>query len=325
MRYEFSPDEILSEHRYDRPLTVDGVRCHGGFVDGRYVSPRTLVRSDAIAAWQSRLPAGELAAVLDPITACIPPHFPNAAQTRLLVREGVTVPLVRILSLIAIVEGFGGEVLRTLPLPPLRERVVDPIDGTALAHLAALFEAHARDETGHRRMWELARDIALDRPEVPKDLAQGVAPSGAAGLLPEIPADVEALLLRMLGVLTIEVFAMEAFRWAKAVLGDAALFPRHAEAEALIAYIQEDETPHVGYLATALAELRCRTFVGRDGRPVPGRGVIDRTRDMIVAFQTGPRHRANVEFRTQVIQRYSAEHPRREALLTEFRALATAA
>src|SRR2546427_187159 len=88
MRYEFSFDEILSEHAYDRPLTVDGVRCHGGFVDGRYVSPRTLVRSEAIAAWQSRLPAGEVAAVLDPITACIPPFFPNDAQTRLLVREG---------------------------------------------------------------------------------------------------------------------------------------------------------------------------------------------------------------------------------------------
>src|SRR5207249_6824091 len=51
-------------------------------------------------------------------SARIPPHFPNDAQTRLLVREGVTMPLVRILSLIAIVEGFGGEVLRTLPIPP---------------------------------------------------------------------------------------------------------------------------------------------------------------------------------------------------------------
>jgi hypothetical protein len=325
MRHEFSFDEILSEHRYDQPLIVDGVRCHGGFVDGRYVSPRTLVRADAIAGWQSRLPAGELAAVLDPITARIPPHFPNDAQTRLLVREGVTMPLVRILSLIAIVEGFGGDVLRTLLLPPLRERVVEPLDGTALAHLGALFEAHARDEAGHRHMWELARDIALDRPEIPADLAGGVPPSGGARILPEIPADLEALVVRMLGVLTIEVFAMEAFRWAKAVLGDPDLFPRHAEAKALVGYIQEDETPHVGYLATALAELRCRTLVGSDGGTVAGRGVVDRARDLIVAFQTGPRHRANVEFRTQVVERYSADHPRCEAMLTEFRAMATAA
>jgi hypothetical protein len=322
MRYDFSFDELLSEHPYDRPLIIDGVRCHGGFVAERYVSPRTLVRSDAIAAWQSRLPAGEIASILDPITACIPPHFPTASQTRLLVREGVTMPLVRILSLIAIVEGFGGDVLRTVPVPPLRERVREPIDGTALAHLAALFEAHARDEAGHRLMWELARDIALDRPEVPADLAGTRPASGNPRLLTEIPADLEALLLRMLGVLTIEVFAMEAFRWAKAVLGDASLFARHAEAASLVGYIQQDETPHVGYLATVLAELRCRTLVGSDGKSVPGRDVVDRARDMIVAFQTGPAHRANVEFRTKVIERYTAGHPRRDAVLEEFRSMA---
>ena len=44
MRRDFSADELLSEHAYDAPLIVDGVRCHGGFVGGRYVSPRTLVR-----------------------------------------------------------------------------------------------------------------------------------------------------------------------------------------------------------------------------------------------------------------------------------------
>ena len=91
MRHEFSFDELLSEHAYERALIVGGVRCHGGFVDERYVSPRTLVRPAAIASWQSRLPTGELAAVLDPINASIPPHFPNDAQTRLLVREGDTV------------------------------------------------------------------------------------------------------------------------------------------------------------------------------------------------------------------------------------------
>jgi hypothetical protein len=325
MRYDFSREDILSEHPYDAPLVADGVRCHGGFVGGRYVSPRTLVRQEAIAAWQSRLPAGELAAILDPITARTPPHFPNEAQTRLLVREGVTMPLVRILSLIAIVEGFGGEVLGTLPVPPLGARVAEPVEGTALAHLGSLFEAHACDEAGHRLMWELARDIALDRPEIPKDIAQGAPPpSGGMRLMPEIPSDVEGLLLRMLGVLTIEVFAMEAFAWAKAVLGDATLFRRHAEATALVGCIQQDETPHVQYLATALAELRCRTLRGADGGTVAGRSVVDRARDMIVGFQSGPRHDANVQFRTQVIERYAADHPRHDAVLAEFRALGTA-
>lgn len=317
----YTRDDILAEHAYERPLALDGVPCHGGFVGGRYVSPRTLWRAPAIEAWQERLPAGELAAVLDPITARIPPHFPNVEQTKLLVRHGVTVPLVRILSIIAIVEGFGGEVLGGVALPPLRERVLDPIDGTALAHLGPLFEAHARDETGHRRMWELARDIALDRPAIPKDLTPNMAPGAAPRLLPEVPADMEALLLRMIGVLVVEVFAVEAFRWAREVLGDRALFRRHDEARTLIGYIQQDETPHVGYLATALAELRCRRLAGESGAAVPGRDVIDRARDMIAGFQSGPRHRANVEFRLQVIERCAADHPRRDALLAELRAL----
>jgi len=323
MRYEFSPDEILSEHAYDEPLVVDGVPCHGGFVGGRYCSPRTLVRSAAITAWQSRLPADELAAILAPIEARVPPHFPNDAQTLLLVREGVTMPLVRILSLIAIIEGFGGEVLRTVPIPPLRERVVEPIDGTALAHLGALFEAHARDEAGHKHMWELARDVALDHPEIPRDLASAPPASSATRLLPEIAADLEALVVRMLGVLVVEVFAMEAFRWAKAVLGDPELFSRHTDVTALVGYIQQDEAPHVSYLATALAELRCRTLRAEDGATVSGGPVIDRARDAIVAFQSGPRHRANVAVRTEVVERYGAEHARPDALLANFRALAT--
>src|SRR5437867_782599 len=201
MRYEYSHDEILADHAYERPLVLDGVPCHGGFVEGRYVSPRTLWRAPAIEAWQARLPAGELDAVLGPIGASVPAHFPSAAQTRLLVRHGVTVPLVRLLSLIAIVEGFGGDMLRLVALPPLGERVI-------------------------------------------------------------------------------EVFAVAAFRWAKEVLGDPALFRRHEEAQTLVGYIQQDEAPHVGYLATALAELRCRSLAGASGT-VPGLEIVDRARDMI--------------------------------------------
>ncbi len=314
----FAREQLLAEHPYDAPLVVDGVPCHGGFIDGLYVSPRTLWRVPALEAWQRALPAGAVDAVLAPISCRIPPHFPTIEQTKLLVRNGVTLPLVRILSLIAIIEGYGGEVLRTVPVPPFSERVIDPIDGTALAHLSTLFEAHARDEAGHRVMWELARDIALNHPEIPKDLAPNFPPPSGVRLLPDVPADMEAVILRMMGVLIVEVFAVEAFNWAKAVLGDAALFSRHAEAATLIAYVQQDEAPHVGYLATVLAELRERTLIGDDGTLVSGREVIDGARDMIVGFQTGPRHQANCSFRMQVIERSLAGHPRRNAILAQF-------
>jgi hypothetical protein len=47
---EYSRDQLLADHAYQQPLLIDGVRCHGGFIDGRYVSPRTLWRAPAIAA-----------------------------------------------------------------------------------------------------------------------------------------------------------------------------------------------------------------------------------------------------------------------------------
>ena len=128
----------------------------------------------------------------------------------------------------------------------------------------------------------------------------------------------EALILRMMGVLVVEVFAVEAFRWAREVLGDRTLFPRHDESRTLIEYIQQDETPHVGYLATALAELRCRRLAGVTGEPAPGKAVIDRARDAIVAAQAGPRHRANVQFRMNVIERCVEGHPRRAELMGDF-------
>ena len=67
--------------------------------------------------------------------------------------------------------------IRDLKVPDLRAIVVEPIEGTALAHLGeGLFEAHARDESGwkdeggHKQMWEAARDLALDKPKIPGDV-----------------------------------------------------------------------------------------------------------------------------------------------------------
>ena len=37
---QFTFDELLAEDPYEEPLIASGVRCHGGYVDGNYVSPR---------------------------------------------------------------------------------------------------------------------------------------------------------------------------------------------------------------------------------------------------------------------------------------------
>src|SRR5215510_11869964 len=105
-RLVYSQEELLSSVAYDEPLVANGVRCHGGFVGGRYHSPRSAGRTPAIAAWQAQLQARGRP-LIDIPAALVPPHYPSAAQAVLLLREGVREPLVRTLTTIAIIEGFG--------------------------------------------------------------------------------------------------------------------------------------------------------------------------------------------------------------------------
>jgi len=277
-------DEILTSVGYEAPLIANGVRCHGGFVDGAYVSPRTAVRTPAIAAWQAAL-AEQGMPLLEIPRRLVPPQYPNAAQSALMLREGVSAPVVRILTTIAIIEGFGA-MIRDQRVPDLRACVREPLDGTAAAHLAGgLFEAHARDEAGfrdeggHKQMWEAARDLALDNPPIPPDVLMRLMTGRRGGprqrLFPQLDAALEELLTTMGNVLVIEVFAADTFQWAETLLGNAEVSTRPEEAAALVGYIRADEAPHVEYLRTALSELRARTFLGAGGVELAGHEVVD--------------------------------------------------
>ena len=172
----FTAEEILSSGSFAEPLIANGVRCHGGFDEaGNYRSPRVLFRDPAIAAWQNQLRSNghELFEIAPEL---MPPSHPSVAQAKLLLQNGVREPLVRTLTIISIVEGFGA-MIRDVKVPELENLIVEPIDGTALAHLTeGLFEAHARDESGyreeggHKQMWEAARDAALENPKIPGDV-----------------------------------------------------------------------------------------------------------------------------------------------------------
>lgn len=284
-RLEFTPAELLSDGAKDEPLIAGGVLCHGGFVDGAYRSPRCEYRVPAIRAWQRRIldEGGKLITLQEKY---VPPHYPNYAQAKLLLQQGVVDPITRSLTTISIVEGFGARI-RDVPLPDLRKEVVEDIDGTALAHLAqGLFEAHARDEAGHRsegghkQMWEAARDLGLDKPEVPDDvllrMMSGQRRARPERVFPELSEKLEALITIMSNVMVIEVFAEDVFEWAKQLLGDPEVASNAEAAAAMVSYIQADEKPHVQYLRTALSELRMRTLRSEDGRTeLPGERVID--------------------------------------------------
>jgi hypothetical protein len=282
----YSEEELLSSGSFREPLFANGVRCHGGFDDeGRYCSPRVLFRNPAINAWQDLLrQGGDTLFEISP--DLIPPVHPNVAQAKLLLQNGVREPIVRALTIISIVEGFGA-MIRDVKVPDLESLLVEPIHGTALAHLQrGLFEAHARDESGyrdeggHKQMWEAARDAALENPKIPGDvLMRLMGRRDQRGrrkpLFPEIGEDLERSLGFMANVLVVEVMAAETFQWGIDLLSDPEISAAPEEAGGMVENIRADEKPHVEYLRTALSEVAARTIRTVDGKQIAGKVVID--------------------------------------------------
>ncbi|MAI80114.1 MAG: hypothetical protein CL917_14295 [Deltaproteobacteria bacterium] len=284
---EYSFDELLESGEYAEPLMAGDVLCHGGFnQEGVYRSPRILNRKPAILAWQQSLQAsgGDLIQISPDL---IPPQYPSVDQSVLLCRNGVREPVVRALTVISVVEGFGA-VIRDVKVPDLASWVVEPIQGTALSHLrGGLFEAHARDEAGwgeeggHKQMWEAARDLAFEKPEIPPDVLMRIM--GGPGkkrrerkrLFPELDETLESMVTTMCNVLIVELFADEVFRWGKSVLSNSEISAEPERAAAMVGYIQSDENPHVEYLRTALSELASRTLKTVDGKTLAGKEVVD--------------------------------------------------
>ena len=205
---------------------------------------------------------------------------------KFLLRSGVREPMVRWLSEIAIVEGFGA-MIRELPVPPtsqLHPRGSPDGPRSAISR-AGLFEAHARDEAGwseeggHRQMWDAARDAALSNPNIsPEIYANIIACRGVPqppAMFPELGEPVERLIRFMTNVLAIEVFAASTFAWAEEILSDPEVSDAPDDAANLVGYIRSDESPHVEYLRTALSELRACTLLGTHGEEVAGGVVVD--------------------------------------------------
>jgi len=331
-RLNFSTDEILANVDTREPLIVKGVKCHGGFdADGNYRSPRTAFRVPAIKAWQEQHVATSGTALFEIPADTVSPQVPNVAQVKFLLKSGVREPMVRWLSEIAIVEGFGA-MIRELPVPPLKTFIREDTAGTALAHLTSgLFEAHARDEAGwseeggHRQMWDAARDAALSNPAIsPEIYANIIARRGGqpAAMFPELGEPVERLIRFMANVLAIEVFAASTFAWAEEILSDPEVSDAPDDAANLVRFIRSDEAPHVQYLRTALSEIQARTLLTLDGKPLSGRKVVNDLADR--GIRTMVRQRLNERpVMVRDLIRKTANVKDIDTLMLEFDALGT--
>jgi hypothetical protein len=331
---EYTPEELLRDSACATPLIAGDVLCHGGFADdGQYVSPRTLYRNPAVRAWQRQLlAAGE--PLLEIADALIPPQYPSVEQARLLLARGLPEPIVRALTVISILEGFGA-IIRDVRVPDLNALFVEPISGTALSHLdRGLFEAHARDEAGyrdqggHKQMWEAARDLALEKPKVPSDVfmrLMGNRGQARAGdpLFPQLDKQLYRMLTMMSQVYVIEVFARRTFDWGIALLSDPSVSAAPKEAGAMVSFIRADEAPHVEYLRTALSETRARTLRCVDGTTIAGRSVVDGLLHHILSRSIEARPREQRDETRGLVTRAVESGQANAALLDEFDALAT--
>jgi len=331
-RLVYTAEELLASGPYKECLIANEIRCHGGFLDdGHYQSPRTLHRGPAIDAWKNQL-AEQDRSLIELSPDLTPPQYPSVAQAKLLLRHGVRDPIVRTLTIISILEGFGA-MIRDVRVPKLEELFLGGVEGTALAHLrGGLFEAHARDESGyrdeggHKQMWEAARDEALENPKIPGDvlmriMGQRQKREKTGPIFPEIDPKLERMLAFMSQVMVIEVFAEGAFEWGIELLSDPEVSANPIAAGDMIRHIQQDEKPHVEYLRTALSEVRARTIRTVDGKEISGQVVVDELLHRILHSMTRERQQnQRDDLRENLIEAMLvAKNPK--ALLEEFDSL----
>jgi hypothetical protein len=338
LKLEWSEAELLATDDVAAPLIAGGVRCHGGYTaDGAYVSPRTKYRIPAIESWQQSHREQFGREILSAPLELWPEPFPNVAQSKYLLRESVTGPMISSLTRIGTVEGFGS-MIRAVTVDDLQSHFDESIKGTAIAHLQhGLFEAHARDEAGyedeggHRQMWFAARDVAFEEP-ITDDMTQtmlvrmGIATEGGSPpappprRFPELDASLEMMIRRMVGLLFIEISAFHTFAWAEEVLSDTALVAGDAAAAELVRCIRADETPHVDYLRTTLTEMRDRTFIGESGERIPGEKVIGTMWDASLELSLGPNREAFIKQAMGEIEHALDGNPRSAQILEGFEA-----
>ena len=341
---EYTWDELLADPPIVEPLRAAGVVCHGGYLeDGTYASPRTANRVPALRAWQEQHVADFGTALLDAPLDSWPGNYPNLAQARLLLRNGIREPIIAQLTRIGTVEGFGANIRHLAPAD-MQPFFADDIRGTATAHLGrGLVEAHARDEAGwdekagHNEMWFAVRDIAFEHPltgDMTTVLLERLGFAGPAASeeerrarfeatrsFPDLDMGLEMLLRTMIRVLFIEIKAFHIFAWAETLLADRDLVAGEGEAARLVSCIRADETPHVEYLRTSLTEMRDRTFLTTDGVKRSGSEVIGTIWDLLLAESMGSVETANRNsFRNELVRTLEGRADAKD-LMAEFDAL----
>ncbi|HEY1561899.1 MAG TPA: hypothetical protein VGF71_13605 [Caulobacteraceae bacterium] len=286
----YSRDDLMASHPYARPHEEAGYRLHGGFLaDGTYVSPRTLVRTPAVAAWAQALEARGWPVIDASVELMKRPGFPNFEQQRLLIGEGLGQTFWDSLTVTGIIEARGRG-LCDLPAPDFSQRIVDDLSDTATGHLGkGLLYAHGADEGGdparpgegaHDAMWFAARDLAFGKDAWPLAGApDSIARETPGREMPDLTEGMEQFVKFLMNVLMIEIRAESFFDLCQRLFRDPALWgERRAGADKaaeLVERIRTDEAIHVSYLRVVLSEMRSFTWRTVSGAEKRGAEILD--------------------------------------------------
>jgi len=336
VQLKFDREELLSEDDYARTQIEAERRLHGGFdADGHYISPRMRKRAPALAAWTEALRArgGDLMDTDSSLLAGI--RYPNAAQSKLLLQEGLGQTFWNMLTITGHIEARG-RVLAEMQFPDFQKAVEADIGETALGHLhKGLLEAHGLDEGGqpdkeiggHDAMWFALRDLAFGdvaypEPEVPENIAR---PESEEPATPAIEPAFAQVIYFLLNLLLIEFRAERSFALSQTLLLDPELFPdRRAEAEhaaVLVDRIRQDETVHVESLRLYLGEIQHLELKSPGGGSVSGRAFVDDFWQSLIVWATEEQPRLVAEQQRTLMRERIAQHPEAERVQRAFDAL----
>lgn len=304
MKCAYTKTELEAEHNYATPHIECGLKLHGGFdADGRYLSPRTRHRWDAIHAWHSRLDDQDVPIVEASTELLTEPNFPNVAQQVHLLKNGIEQSFWDSLTITGLIEARG-KALAEVTAPDFQEIIIEDLSDTALGHMnKGLLTSHGWDEGGvpdsgvggHDVMWFAARDLVFGKDKFPIP----EAPSSIAREKPEremlqIPAEHEVLISFLMNLLMIEVRAERAFDFYERVIADPETFvdrPKEsAHAVELVNRIRQDESVHVGWLRAAISEFRASTIRCVDGSQTRGEEILDPVWEKMVHWHAVEMH-----------------------------------
>ena len=303
---KYSEDELLRSHEFRRPQIEANRRLHGGFLeDGRYQPPRAQVREPAIEAWTQALEERG-GTWLDADASLLKGiRYPNAAQMKLLLQEGLGQTFWNNLTITGHIEARG-RVLADMAFPDFSDVVAEDISEMGLGHLnKGLLKAHGLDEGGepekgiggHDVMWFALRDLAFGNtdypePEIPENIGR---PEEELALHPDVSEPHQRTIYFLLNLLLIEFRAELGFQMSETLLRDPELFTdRRSEAEhaaEIVGRIRSDEEIHVSSLRLYLGEIRSLQFRGKSGALVPGSELVDSVWQGMVRWATVDRPR----------------------------------